>query len=172
MTRPSMAPSLSESQLDRLSKLFSDLVGAVTFREPSVGESEPVYTGSVILPTVERWLPGLRKPALFVRGDGGVAPRPVYFHGASFYPDLEVAHFEQRCLAVEVKFLRDSDPTGSIAKAVGQGSIYLQSGVGRVHVLLVDCRTRRVSTPMTTILSRIVVHHRPAFRGQVANKKG
>jgi len=84
----------------------------------------------------------LKIPALFLRGDGGVSPRPVPGFGTFFYPDLEISEFHSRYLAVEVKFIRDSDPSGSISKALGQALIYRAAGIPLVYVILIDCRSR------------------------------
>lgn len=161
-----MTTNLSEPQLDRLSALFAGFIPSVVFREPALGETEPKYTSTVLLPAARAWLLEMRKPALFLRADGGVPPRPVAFLGASFYPDLEVAHFEQRCLGIEVKFVRDLDRTGSIAKAVGQGSIYLEGGIKRCHIVLVDCRARRVRALKQVSVGPLTIHHVPAARGR------
>lgn len=96
----------------------------------------------MILPSVSTWLAGLRKPSLFLRGDGGVPPRPVPGYGSFFYPDIEIGAFAHRYLAAEVKFIRDSDASGSISKALGQALVYRAAGISVVFVILVDCRSR------------------------------
>lgn len=153
--------SLSENQLANLSKKFASRLDTLEWRSPLEGESEPTYTGSVLLPSATTLIAEVETPGLVVRADGGVAPRPVSLVDVSFYPDLEIAYFDARSLAVEVKFVRDADATGSISKAIGQALIYRSGGFPWVHVVLVDCRTRRrpEASPIDMQLPAGVVVH-------------
>ncbi len=152
--------SLSVKQLSRLSDHFSRLIETSEWRVPLEGESEPRYTGSVLLPAVMRMIEALDKPGLVVRADGGAPPRPLSLFNVEFYPDLELAYFDNRSLAVEVKYVRSSDPTGSISKALGQALIYRARGFPRVHVVLIDIRFRASKqTDELSTMEGVVVHH-------------
>lgn len=67
-------------------------------------------------------------------------PTPVNVMDAYFYPDVEISEYSQRLLAVEVKFIRDGDPSGAISKAIGQTSIYAENGFRYAHAVLIECR--------------------------------
>lgn len=154
--------TLTPKQLDALSRRVTECLLRIPWRRPLAGESEPKFTGSVILPAVEGMLQSLRTPGLVLRGDGGNSPRPVSYFGVEFYPDLEIGFFDQRTLAVEVKFVRDVDPSGSISKALGQALIYQAGGFPVVHTVLIECRhpRRQSSSDIDmTLPSGITLHH-------------
>ena len=141
---------LPAQEIGRLSELFGELIDRATVRAPAVGEAEPRYTGAVIRPLVQTWLETLRRPALFLRADGGVAPLPVTTGGLWFYPDLEIAAHKHRYVALEVKFVRaDYSASGAVTKALGQALLYKTCGIQFAHVLLIDLRGPR--TPIVGV---------------------
>src|SRR4051812_37426783 len=105
--------ALTDGQLANLSRRFGACVSGANWRRPELNEAEPAFTGSVLLPQVGGMVAGLNTPGIVVRADGGVPTRPVSFFNVAFYPDLEIAYFDNRSLAVEVKFLRDQDTSGA-----------------------------------------------------------
>lgn len=134
---------LGEHQLRRMSELFRELMSTSIFRSPSLSETEPEFTSRVLRPGVENWVANvLKKRDLVVRGDGSAnVPRPLVLGDLAFRPDIEIVQTGQRCLAVEVKFLREGqDPTGSLAKALGQCVIYREMGFYSSHAVLMDLR--------------------------------
>jgi hypothetical protein len=133
---------LSSDQISTLSRLFDSWARAYTWPAIFPSESEPSYTHRAVRPAIQDWAKSLKRDSLFVRGDGGVPPRPVAAFGVFFYPDVELSEHDQRLLAVEVKFLRGTDPTGSIAKALGQALIYRVAGFQVSKALFFDCRSR------------------------------
>ena len=102
---------------------------------------ETTFTGDYLLPLVKNFLASLDHRSLMLRADGGVVPLPLSYAGFTFVPDLEVREFEKKLLAVEVKFLRDADPSGSLVKAIGQAVIYRALAFEFTYMLVVDCRT-------------------------------
>lgn len=110
--------------------------------EPSILSSqETAFTGGVLLPRVRDWVGSLGHRSLSLRADGGVPPGAISLAGLDFVPDLEIREFESKLLAIEVKYLRDSDPSGSLAKSIGQAVLYKTLGFEYSCVLLVDCRS-------------------------------
>jgi hypothetical protein len=152
--------ALSSGQLAKLSELFGDRIADLEWRRPTPGESEPTYTGAELLPSVSDLMSNLDTPGLVVRADGGVPTRPVSLFGVEFYPDLEIAYFDARSLAVEVKFIRGADGTGSISKALGQALVYRAGGYPHVHVVLIDCRPKMAAmhAPDMYLPSGVVAH--------------
>ena len=62
----------------------------------------------------------------------------VSFLARQFYPDLAVSYRDQRALACEIKLLRDVQSQNAIATAVGQASIYRDTGYPRSVLCLFD----------------------------------
>lgn len=137
-----MSSSLSGQQLSRLNELFIQLMSDAALDIPRPTELEPGFTSRVLRPLIESWVGNLRKPNLLVRGDGSVnSPRALTVGNLVFYPDIEIVAESQRCLAVEVKFIRpNQDPTGSFAKAIGQSILYRELGYASSHAAIVDLR--------------------------------
>jgi hypothetical protein len=59
-----------------------------------------------------------------------------------FFPDIEIAEFAARYVAVEVKILRGAQATGSVTKALGQAVLYRSLGFLSAFVIIVDLRPR------------------------------
>ena len=131
-----LTPSVSE----RLARLFDNEVAAWTFPASIAELAEPRFTGEELYQRAKSFVEALNRKSLLIRADGHVAPRQLRFSGMSFVPDLEIVEFETRHLAVEVKFIREVDPSGSITKAMGQVLLYKSLGFKQAHALIVDTR--------------------------------
>jgi hypothetical protein len=74
-------------------------------------------------------------------GDGVAPVAPVPYLGIRFYPDMTLHHYGEPVLAIEVKYLKQGQPQGSLATALGQASVYRQR-FPQVAVFLVDMSAR------------------------------
>ena len=108
---------------------------------PFEGELEEPFTGRVIAPFTAKFLRRLNTPSLVLRNDGAQQPFRIYLDGMAFIPDVEIGEYTERLLAFEVKFLRDVDPSGCAAKALGQAVVYRSGGAHNAVALLIDLRT-------------------------------
>lgn len=106
--------------------------------------SELEVTGKVLVPIFEKFVRGLRHRSLIVNGDGHTVPSALVQARMSFVPDIEIIEFGQRLLAVEVKIIRDLDPSGAVTKALGQSLMYKSMGFRHAHAILIDCRDEAV----------------------------
>jgi hypothetical protein len=125
---------------ERLARLFDNEVVAWTFPASIAELAEPRFTGDHLYERAKSFVETLNRKSLLIRADGHVAPWQLRFSGMSFVPDLEIVEFERRHLAVEVKFIREVDPSGSITKAMGQVLLYKSLGFEQAHALIVDTR--------------------------------
>ena len=133
--------SISENLYQR----FSATTASWQFAPSIRSLAETTFTGDYLLPLVKDFLASLDHRSLMLRADGGVAPLPLSYAGFTFVPDLEVREYEKKLLAVEVKFLRDTDPSGSLVKAIGQAVIYRALAFEFTYMLVIDCRVSAVS---------------------------
>lgn len=131
---------MTDSVAARLSKLVADEAKNWTFSPESTLLPETQFTGKVLYPRVNEFVRGLGRKSLVVRSDGATAPHALVMADMVFYPDIEIVEFHSRFLAIEVKFLRDSDPSGSLSKALGQAWLYQSLGFECAHLVLIDCR--------------------------------
>jgi hypothetical protein len=88
-----------------------------------------------------------------VRYDGHLAARPLIQHGMTFLPDAQITLHSQKILAVEVKIIRDVDPSGSLSKAIGQTIMYKSLGFESSIGLIFDMRKERHDSLAETLLS-------------------
>lgn len=91
---------------------------------------------------MENLLLKLGERQLVIRYDGKLNPRSMMRHGMNFLPDLEVYLYSQKCIALEVKILRDNDASGSLSKAIGQTFMYKALGFEIAIGLIFDARTK------------------------------
>ena len=91
---------------------------------------------------MESLLYKLGERQLVLRYDGKLNPRSMLRHGMNFLPDIEVYLYSQKCIAIEVKILRDHDASGSLAKAIGQTFMYKALGFEIAIGVIFDARTR------------------------------
>jgi hypothetical protein len=130
----------STTRADRLFDLFIEEAKTWTFDSTCLSGGETQFTGEQVYPRLKKFIESLKHRSLIVRADKNSPPRSLSLHGLTFVPDVEVVEFSDRHLAIEVKFLRDADPSGSLAKAIGQGLLYKSLGFAYSHLLVIDCR--------------------------------
>ena len=138
-----MSLILSAEQQQALIRNTREWVADLRVPRGSLGNSEVTFTADFLLPKLRSFVLGLLKPDLYVRGDGGPSVQPLVTLGVTIYPDMTVTAHEDRYLAFEVKFLRESDPGGSLTKAIGQSVIYGELGYTHSFGLIFDLRESR-----------------------------
>lgn len=141
--------SLYQNQLENLIRLSSEWVKTLEVKVDPVDMSEPSFTGLHLLPKLQTFVQQLKKPQLYVRGDGGPASTPVVWDEVALFPDLSIVSSQEKYLAFEVKFLRQGDPGGSLTKAIGQTLMYSNLGFNYSFGLIFDIR--RYSDPAKQI---------------------
>lgn len=133
---------LTDPQLKNLIELSGEWVRTLEVQTPPPLMGETTFTGTELLPWLRGKVSGLNKPGLYVRGDGGPAVQPLIWEGVTFYPDLTIVTELTKYLAFEVKLLRDVDPGGAYAKAIGQATLYANLGYSYSYALIFDLRGR------------------------------
>jgi hypothetical protein len=128
------------SRSDRLVELFAKEAFDWRFDLECLAGGETTFTGSQIYPRMKQFVESLHHRSLTLRADKNRPPGSLSLHGLTFLPDVEITEFAVKHLAIEVKFLRYTDPSGSLAKAIGQGLLYKSLGFAYSHILVVDCR--------------------------------
>ena len=131
---------LSASRLNKLQQLVQAGLESAAWPEIREGQQERSITHHYVGPVVKSVLETVGERQLILRHDGAIAPRSILRYGMSFSPDLEISLYSQKCLAVEVKILRDHDASGSLTKAVGQTFMYKALGFDKVIGLIFDVR--------------------------------
>ena len=129
---------LSEQQISSLYEMLLEEVTSMQIESPHVNEQETSFTSRVLYPWLRDWVAALRKPGLYVRGDGGPSISPVVWHGITFRPDLGIYSGQNKYVAVEIKLLTNADPGGSLTKAVGQTLMYEELGFAKSLGLIFD----------------------------------
>jgi hypothetical protein len=109
------------------------------------GQQERSLTKNQIGPALKEFVTKLGISQIVVRYDGDNPVRPLLRHGMTFLPDAQASLGSQKILAIEVKILRDSDPSGSLSKAIGQTLMYRALGFEMALGLIFDNRTRKHS---------------------------
>jgi len=111
----------------------------------SAETDEKKFTSEVLLPQLQEFVNSLKKPELYVRGDGGPSVIPLVWNGISFFPDMSIVSSHEKYVAFEVKVLRDSDPGGSLSKAIGQTFLYRKLGYVSSFGIIFDLRVFNTS---------------------------
>jgi hypothetical protein len=119
-----------------------DHLKSIDIEYETQGQLERTLTKTEIGPAIQDFVDSLAMPQLIVRYDGHKAVRPLLRHGMTFLPDAQVTLGHQKVAAVEVKILRDTDPSGSLSKAIGQTFMYRSLGFEMSIALIIDARTR------------------------------
>lgn len=133
-------PGLSAKQIDRLADRLWGVLSQADLSAPAPGETEPHFTGRVLVPLVESRLRETRMVGLAAHGDGtAINPPPVSVMGAPFRPDMAVRFLESWLIAVEVKYVSGTSFQHAYAKALGQCIVYSRT-YGAVLLFLVDSR--------------------------------
>jgi hypothetical protein len=133
--------NLSSSQLDRLFVALLEYLDEVENPQIAWGQQERTLTKVWVGPKLREFVDKLLIPQIVLRFDGATPVRPLYKHGMTFLPDAHLNLGHQKICAVEVKFLRDSDPSGSLNKAIGQTFMYRTLGYEMSIGLIFDLRS-------------------------------
>ena len=131
---------LTSRQIGNLtSRLVADLQSTNWPKIQSTDQERSV-TKHFVAPVVRETLSQLGINRLVLSSDGTRVPKPLIKFGMSFSPDLEIRFADQKCIAFEVKLLRDHDASGSLSKALGQALIYKSFGFERSICVVFDTR--------------------------------
>jgi hypothetical protein len=131
---------LSTSQLDQLFKQIAEYFSEVESPSIAWGQQERTLTKVWVGPKLKEFVETLLIPQIVLRYDGATPVRPLLKHGMTFLPDGHLNLGHQKVCAVEVKFLRDADPSGSLTKAIGQTLMYRALGYEISLGLIFDLR--------------------------------
>lgn len=134
-----MQPPLSAKALDNLTNLILEALGSATFPLPKLAETEPQYVATNLLSVVRSVTQ--RFPLITCDGQGTQQPRPVSYLGLQFFPDITVMRYQEKLLAIEVKYLREPSLQSSVCTAIGQALVYQHAGYARSAVCLVPAST-------------------------------
>ena len=136
-----MSERLSPKQVVNLINFVGDELTTSSFDLPNLFTKEISFTSNVVLPVVKGIVKKANKPGLYVRGDGSHPVKSIHHANLEFKPDISIGFHNDLHLAFEVKIIRNSDPSGSFAKAIGQGLTYRTiGGFDASFVLIFDLR--------------------------------
>lgn len=155
---------ISESKVGKIfERVLADLD---SYNWPRIEQhkQERWVTKHIVRPVVLNTLLEIGEKRLILSSDGEYAPKKIIKYGMSFAPDLDITYLDQRCIAFEVKLLRDSDASGSITKALGQAIIYKELGYENTLCLTFDCRTRKSSRLTDFALEKNYLHSKVKMR--------
>ncbi len=124
----------------RLNTLFCADLGNWEIPVDQLALPEPELTGTVLIPQLLAFVSKLGHKSLVVTGDRFSPPTALTYAQMSFVPDIEILDYGSRLLGIEVKVIRDTDPSGAFTKSLGQAVIYRSLGFYCAHVLVLDCR--------------------------------
>ena len=145
---------LNAVRLNKLHQLIQSGLQSADWLPIKDGQQERSITHHCVGPVVQSVMESIGEKQLILRHDGAIAPRSIIRYGMSFSPDIEISLYSQKCLAVEVKILRDHDASGSITKAVGQTFMYKALGFEKVVGLIFDTR-KKVKTGLEQTLNEL-----------------
>ncbi len=134
---------LQESELQKFFTKVVSFFEVQEFEALAQGQQERSLTKNQVGPALVKFVAQLAIPQISVRHDGDNPVRPLLRHGMIFLPDAQASLREQKIIAVEVKILRDSDPSGSLSKAIGQTLMYRALGFEMSLGLIFDYRTKK-----------------------------
>jgi len=119
------------------SHIENGLIGA-KLKVPTPEETEPQYTGRVLIPFVKSLLYKSASSSLvFIKGDGaGLRAVPVTFLENFYYPDISVEEDGTHYWACEVKLLNSSEMQDALPRALGQALIYRQRYLATTVVVI------------------------------------
>lgn len=145
--------SLSESEISVFFARLGEYLRTQEFLLESQNIQEREITATTVGPALKQFVSGLLIPQMMVRYDGDLASKPLLRNGMSFFPDAQVSLNLQKVLSVEVKIIRDQDPSGSLSKAIGQAIIYRELGFECSIGLIFDFRKNRHDSLVDTLNS-------------------
>ena len=140
-----MRTALKESEIERFFEKVIAYFENEKIEAIAEGQQERTLTKTQVGPALRAFTDGIGIPQIVVRFDGDVAVRPLQRHGMTFLPDAQASLGNQKILAIEVKILRDSDPSGSLSKAIGQTFMYRALGFEMALGLIFDNRSKHFS---------------------------
>jgi hypothetical protein len=146
--------NLNQAQLDILFLKAIEFLQNQAYEATSEGQQERTLTKNQIGPALRKFALSLGIPQLVVRHDGDSPVRPLLRHGMTFLPDAQISLGSQKVLAVEVKILRESDPSGSLSKALGQTFMYRSLGYEISLGMIFDFR-RKAHADLHDSLSKV-----------------
>ncbi len=149
-----MRGNLNQAQLDILFLKAVAFLESHTYEATSEGQQERTLTKNQIGPALRKFALSLGIPQLVVRHDGDSPARPLLRHGMTFLPDAQISLGNQKILAVEVKILRENDPSGSLSKALGQTFMYRSLGYEISLGMVFDFR-KKVHADLHDSLSQV-----------------
>jgi hypothetical protein len=136
---------LTESEIQKFFEKVVSFFEGKEIEAMAQGQQERSLTKNQIGPALKEFVTKIAIPQIVVRYDGHNPVRPLLRHGMTFLPDAQASLGSQKILAIEVKILRDSDPSGSLSKAIGQTLMYRALGFEMALCLIFDNRTRKHS---------------------------
>lgn len=144
---------LSDEQLSRLISYLQKCLEELRLEYKLNTLSEKEFTAQYLFPWAQQITKELNKKGLYVRGDGGPSVQAVVWENITFFPDISIDFHANKTVAFEVKVIRDLDPSGSIAKAIGQALVYSIGGYRHSFTLLFSTLNRGESTSDITFKS-------------------
>jgi hypothetical protein len=134
---------LTESEIQKFFEKVVSFFEGKEIEAMAQGQQERSLTKNQIGPALKEFVTKIGIPQIVVRYDGHNPVRPLLRHGMTFLPDAQASLGSQKILAIEVKILRDSDPSGSLSKAIGQTFMYRALGFEMSVGLIFDHRSKR-----------------------------
>jgi len=144
-------------------RVLADL-DSISWPKIDQNRQERWVTKHLVRPIVSKTLLEIGEKRLILSSDGENAPRQIIKYGMSFSPDLDITYLEQRCIAFEIKLLRDADASGSISKAIGQAIMYKELGYQNSLCLIIDCRSRKSTQLVEFAFSKEYAHSKVRMR--------
>lgn len=125
----------------RCSKL-ADLVERALLKQsipaPHEDEREPAFTARTLAPIVVGVVKARDLRDVSCLGDGlGPVPR-VYFLGVEQRPDIALVRYDERLIAIEVKYLKQRGKSFSACVGLGQSLLYQRSGFAISMAIFID----------------------------------
>lgn len=101
-------------------------------------EREPGYTARCLAPVVVDLIRSRGLSEVSCLGDGlGPVPK-VYFLGVEQKPDIALVKYEERLVAMEVKYLRPSGRSSQACVGLGQSLLYQRAGFAISMGIFID----------------------------------
>jgi hypothetical protein len=142
---------LAQSQLDIFHDKALGFLSKQKYELNEKGQQERELTTEQVGPSLTRFAKELLLNQLIVRYDGHLPARPLISSGMTFLPDAQVTFHSQKVLAIEVKIIREQDPSGSLAKAIGQTLMYRALGFECALGLVFDLRKKKHESLASTL---------------------
>ena len=149
-----MRSELTESEIEKFFEKVVSFFEGKEIEAMAQGQQERSLTKNQIGPALKELVTKIGIQQIVVRYDGHNPVRPLLRHGMTFLPDAQASLGSQKILAIEVKILRDSDPSGSLSKAIGQTFMYRALGFEMSLGLIFDNRSKGyggLETPLSAI---------------------